>query len=196
METSTDLSLPVGPTDANGIWDGAVAYNNIEFSIYGQDASSAKPSSKHRRTAFESHIGISTRTPPRETHLYAYAACPEAHGCDYGYAIANQYVFSPPSVCDAGFQEIYFHSIDSNTETDMTFKAYGHEGCRVNTIAGVPENLTPGAQWGSLDCGGNLVGSYSTPEPRDDEPKVCVEETEKNKIPNGTVLRKMTVCIF
>ncbi len=78
----------------------------------------------------------------------------------------------------------------------MAFRAFGHEGCRVKTSMSDPESLAPGAQWGSLDCGGNLVGSCMVPRAGEEGAKLCVEETEKNKMGSGTVLKMMAVCRF
>lgn len=74
----------------------------------------------------------------------------------------------------------------------MAFKAFGHEGCRVKLSMSDPA----GAQWGSLDCGGNLVGSCMAPRAGEEGAKLCVEETERNKMGSGTVLKMMAVCRF
>lgn len=78
----------------------------------------------------------------------------------------------------------------------MTFKSFGHEGCRASSVMGDTESLAPGAQWGSLNCGGNLLGSCMAPTAGEERAKLCVGETGRNKMESGTVLKMMAVCRF
>ena len=180
----------IGPTaDDGGTWGGAVSYNGVEYSIYGTDAST---SSKKRTIAIGNQQIELPQGAPRETHLYAYADCPEAHGCDTGYAIADHYSFSPASICDTDTSELMFHSIASGGSSNMRFKSFGHEGCSLD-----PSESGNSELFGSLDCGSNLAGSCKTPSDAEALPQLCVKDADEvSAVKNGTVFQMMAICRF
>ena len=182
INTTSSRSQHAGPGNDKGFFGGSINHKDIQYSVYGTESIPAKDKR-----------GIPT---PREMRMYAYAACPEAHNCEQGYAIADHYAFSPSSVCDHGGREMMFHASGAdNTRLDTRFKTFGHKGCTVRPNTDIMQG-DANNEWGVLDCGAGLGGNCTVPDQTDREPLVCSGEKSIKEPSAGKVMQMMTICRF
>ena len=176
----------VGPADDRGSWGGFLRYKDINYYMAAKD---------HTFTQFgDPSSGQVSRRSIRRTRIYAYTSCSENHECDQGFAVEDRYVFSTDDVCQAGPHELSLHPFIGENSLHRTFKAYGHEGCRLKPNKEALESHEPGYPWGTLTCAKGLSGECTIPETADATTKTCSESAGKSEVWKGTTLKMFAVC--